>query len=83
MIAFYIMGLSMKTLRNARFANSTDSIIENMVVMKRTATEPKEKSGLKRCFDTFLSFTVLSIGLQTRSQNCCDCTKRSIHEMLE
>jgi hypothetical protein len=29
MIAFYIMGLSTKTLRNALFVNSTDSIIKN------------------------------------------------------
>jgi hypothetical protein len=45
MIAFYIMGLSTKTLRNALFVDSTDSIVEKMVVMTRTATE--EKVGLK------------------------------------
>jgi hypothetical protein len=56
MIAFYIMGLSMKTLRNALFVDSTDSIIEKMMVMMRSATE--EKAGPKRCFGTFLSFLV-------------------------
>jgi hypothetical protein len=56
MIAFYIVGLSMKNLRNALFVDSTDSIIEKMVAMMRTAT--KEKAGLKRCFDTFLSFLI-------------------------
>jgi hypothetical protein len=33
MIVFYIVGLSTKTLRNALFVDSTDSIIETMVVM--------------------------------------------------
>jgi hypothetical protein len=33
MIAFYIMGLSIKILRNALFVDLTDSIVENMVVM--------------------------------------------------
>jgi hypothetical protein len=56
MIAFYIMGLSTKTLRNALFVDSTDSIVEKMTVMMRTATE--EKEGLKRCFGTFLSFLI-------------------------
>jgi hypothetical protein len=50
------VGLSMKNLRNALFVDSTDSIIEKMVAMMRTAT--KEKAGLKRCFDTFLSFLI-------------------------
>jgi hypothetical protein len=36
----------------------TDSIIEKTVVMTRTATEIEEKVGLKRCFDTFLSFLI-------------------------
>jgi hypothetical protein len=45
-IAFYIMGLSTKTLRNALFVNSTDSIIKNTVVMMRTTTETEEKVGL-------------------------------------
>jgi hypothetical protein len=58
MIAFYIVGLSTKTLRNALFVHSTDSIIEKMAVMKRTATEIEEKAGLKKCFDTFLSFLI-------------------------
>jgi hypothetical protein len=37
-IAFYIMGPSMKTLRNALFVDSTDLIIEKMTMMTRTAT---------------------------------------------
>jgi hypothetical protein len=56
MNALYIVGMSMKTLENALFVNSTDSIIENIAVMTRTATE--EMGGLKRCFDTFLPFLV-------------------------
>jgi hypothetical protein len=52
------MSLSMKTLRNALFVNSTNSIIEKMVVMMRTAIEIEEKASLKRCFSTFLSFLV-------------------------
>jgi hypothetical protein len=47
MIAFYIVGLSMNTLRNALFVDSTDSIVEKTVVMMRTITETEEKSGLK------------------------------------
>jgi hypothetical protein len=58
MIAFYIMGLSMKTSRNALFVDSTDSIIEKIAVMTRTTAETEEKVGLKRCFGTFLSFLV-------------------------
>jgi hypothetical protein len=58
MIAFYIMGLSTKTLRNALFVDSTDSIVEKTTVMMRTATEIEEKASLKRCIDTFLSFLV-------------------------
>jgi hypothetical protein len=58
MIAFYIVGLSTKTLRNDLFVNSTDSIVEKTVVMMRTATETEEKVGLKRCFVTFLSFLI-------------------------
>jgi hypothetical protein len=58
MIAFYIMGLSMKTSRNALFVDSTDSIIEKIAVMTRTTIETEEKVGLKRCFGTFLSFLV-------------------------
>jgi hypothetical protein len=56
MIAFYIMGRSMKTLRNALFVDSTDSIIEKMIVMMIIATE--EMMGLKRFFGTFPSFLV-------------------------
>jgi hypothetical protein len=58
MIAFYIVGLSMKTSRNALFVDLTDSIIEKTVVMMRTITETEAKAGLKRCFDTFLSFLI-------------------------
>jgi hypothetical protein len=58
MIAFYIVGLSVKTSRNALFVDSTDLIIEKTVVMMRTATETEEKAGLKRCFGTFLSFLI-------------------------
>jgi hypothetical protein len=47
MIAFYIMGLSTKTLISALFVDSVDSIIEKMTVMMRTATKTKEKVGLK------------------------------------
>jgi hypothetical protein len=53
MIGFYIMNL-----RNALFVDSIDSIIEKMAVMMRTATEIEEKTGIKRCFGTFLSFLV-------------------------
>jgi hypothetical protein len=56
MIAFYIVGMSMKTMRNALFMDSTDSIIEKMAVMARTATE--ERGGLKSYFGTFLSFLI-------------------------
>jgi hypothetical protein len=58
MIAFYIVGLSMKILRNALFVNSSDSIVKKTVVMIRTTTETEEKAGLKRYFGTFLSFLV-------------------------
>jgi hypothetical protein len=81
MIAFYIMDLSTETSRNALFVESIDSIIEKIVVMMRTGTE--EKVGLKRCFGTFLSFLVSSVGFQTRSQNYCDGIKRSISRMSE
>jgi hypothetical protein len=47
MIVFYIMDLSTKTMRNALFMNSTDSIIEKIAVMMRTATETEEKTVLK------------------------------------
>jgi hypothetical protein len=41
MIAFYIVGLSMKTLKNALFVDSINSILEKTTVMTRTATETK------------------------------------------
>jgi hypothetical protein len=50
MIAFYIVGLSAKTLRNALFVDSADSTIEKTAVMMRTATETEENAGLKRWF---------------------------------
>jgi hypothetical protein len=58
MIAFYIIGLSSKTMRNALFVDLIDSIIEKMVVMMRTKTEIEEKVSLKRCFGSFLSFLI-------------------------
>jgi hypothetical protein len=56
MIAFYIMGRSMKTLRNALFVVLIDSFIGKMAVMMTIATE--ERAGPKRCSGTFLSFLV-------------------------
>jgi hypothetical protein len=56
MIAFYIMGVSMKTLRSPLFIVSMDSNIEKIAVMTRTTTE--EMAGLKRCFGTFLSLCI-------------------------
>jgi hypothetical protein len=47
MIAFYIVDQSMKTLRNALFVDSADSIIKKMTVIMRTVTEIEEKTGLK------------------------------------
>jgi hypothetical protein len=58
MITFYIVDLSMKTLRNALFVDSTDSIIEKMAAMTRTATEIEENVSLKKWFGIFLSFLV-------------------------
>jgi hypothetical protein len=58
MIEFYMMGLSTKSLRNALFVNSIDSIIEKMMVMMKTSTKTEEKAGLKICFGTFLSFLI-------------------------
>jgi hypothetical protein len=59
MIAFYIVGLSTKTLRNTLFVDSTNSIIEKTVVMMRTVI--KEKVGLKGVFVLYYhsSFEVL------------------------
>jgi hypothetical protein len=57
-IAFYIMGLSMKILIIALFMDSTNSIVEKTTVMMRTPTEIEEKVGQKRCFGTFLSFLI-------------------------
>jgi hypothetical protein len=48
MIVLCIVGLSMKTLINDLFVDSTNSIVGKMTVMMRTATE--EKVGLKGVF---------------------------------
>jgi hypothetical protein len=56
MIAFYIVGMSMNTLRNVLYVDSTDSIVERMTVMTIFATE--EMADLKRCYDIFLSFLI-------------------------
>jgi hypothetical protein len=45
MIAFYIVGRSVKTLRNTLFVDLTDSIVGKMTVMTTIATE--ERAGLK------------------------------------
>jgi hypothetical protein len=45
MIAFYIVGRSMKSLRNALFVDLTDSIVGKMVVMTTIAIE--ERASLK------------------------------------
>jgi hypothetical protein len=45
MIAFYIVGRSMKSLRNALFVDLTDSIVGKMAMMMTIATE--ERAGLK------------------------------------
>jgi hypothetical protein len=58
MIAFYIVDLSTKTSRNALFLDSIYSIVEKTTIMMRTVIETEEKIGLKRCFDSFLSFHV-------------------------
>jgi hypothetical protein len=43
-------------LEKCPIMDSTDSIIERMTVMMRTATE--QMASQKRCFGTFLSFLV-------------------------
>jgi hypothetical protein len=47
MITLYIVDLSTKTLRNALFVDSIDSIIEKTTMILRTATETEEKMDLK------------------------------------
>jgi hypothetical protein len=75
-----LWGICMKTLRNALFVDLTDSIVEKIVVMTKTATE--EMVSLKWWFGTFLSLRIWSVGLQIkRSQNYYDDTKRSISRM--
>jgi hypothetical protein len=56
MIAFYIVGMSMKTLRNSLFVDSADSIVEKMAVMTRIVIE--EMAGPKSYFGIFVSFLV-------------------------
>jgi hypothetical protein len=58
MIAFYIVDLSTKTLRNSLFVDLPNSIVEKTTMMMRTATEIEEKVGLKRYFGTFLSLLI-------------------------
>jgi hypothetical protein len=58
MIVFYIVGLSTKTLRKTLFVDLTDSIVEKTVVILRTTTETEEKTCLKRCFSTLISFLI-------------------------
>jgi hypothetical protein len=55
MIAFYIVGLSTKTLTNALFVDSIDSIVEKTVVMTRTIIETEEKVDL----NVFLYFSII------------------------
>jgi hypothetical protein len=49
-------GAEYEDLEKCPIVDSTDSIMEKMAVMMGTATE--EKTCLKRCFGTFLSFLV-------------------------
>jgi hypothetical protein len=48
MIDFYIVGRSMKILRNALFVDLTDSIVGKMAVMMTSVTE--EKGEPKKVF---------------------------------
>jgi hypothetical protein len=59
MITFYIVGLSVNTLRNALFVDLTDSIIEKMVVMTRTAIEEKVAEKGVLVLSYHFSFEVL------------------------
>jgi hypothetical protein len=47
MIAFYIMGLSTKTSRNALFMDSINSIVEKTTVMMKTATKIEKGRSIK------------------------------------
>jgi hypothetical protein len=47
MIAFYVVSLSTKALRNSLFVDSINSIIEKTTVMTRIVTETEEKVSLK------------------------------------
>jgi hypothetical protein len=47
-IAFYIVGLSTKTSRNALFVDSTNSIVEKTTVMMRPVIEIEEKISQNR-----------------------------------
>jgi hypothetical protein len=47
MIAFYVVSLSTKALRNGLFVDSINSIIEKTTMMTRIVTETEEKVSLK------------------------------------
>jgi hypothetical protein len=50
MIVFYIVGLSTKTLRNALFVDSTDSIIEKDDGDDENCNRNRRKDGPKKVF---------------------------------
>jgi hypothetical protein len=54
MIAFYIVGLSTKTLRNVLFVDSIDSIIEKTAVIMRTAIEEKANLLMPHTSETLI-----------------------------
>jgi hypothetical protein len=47
MIAFYVVSLSTKALRNSLFVDSINSIIEKTTMMTRIVTETEENVSLK------------------------------------
>jgi hypothetical protein len=50
MIAFYIVGLSMKISRNTLFVDSTDSNVEKTAVMIENCNRNRRKGGSKKVF---------------------------------
>jgi hypothetical protein len=50
MIAFYIVGLSMKISRNTLFVDSTDSNVEKTAVMIENCNRNRRKGGPKKVF---------------------------------
>jgi hypothetical protein len=50
MIDFYIVGRSMKILRNALFVDLTDSIVGKMAVMMTSVTEEKGEPKKVFCY---------------------------------